>query len=230
MSCNEANNWFAHVILSPASRFNFHLSANLANDDYTFCFWISFKQFQAVFHGSADNGVTANTDSRGLTQACIYTLINSFISECSGFGDYTNIPFFADESGHDTQLAFVHSNNSRTVGANHPGTILIDNPFHFDHIMDRNAFRNTNHYFDTGETGFHDRFRSERRRNKNNRSIGTGDFHRILNRIENRHTVIQCFLTAFTRCNTGNDICPILQHLPRMELTFGTRDSLDDDF
>jgi hypothetical protein len=67
----------------------------------------------------------------------------------------------------------------------------------------------------------------ERRTDVECRRIGAGLGNRLLDGVKDRDFAFE-FLAALTRCNPGDDISPVLYHLPGMKRTVSSRNSLYD--
>ena len=92
-------------------------------------FRILFKKLQHVCKVQPFDRIAADTDSRGLTETERGQLPDRFIGQRTGAGNDSDRPPSADSSGQDADLAFIESNEPRTVRPDQTGLFPVHNVF-----------------------------------------------------------------------------------------------------
>jgi hypothetical protein len=82
-------------------------TTNLTDHDDTVGLGVLKEDLQAVDEVGAGEGVTTDTDDKGLTKAGLGGLVDSLVGEGTGAGDDTDAAALVDEAGHDTNLALT---------------------------------------------------------------------------------------------------------------------------
>jgi hypothetical protein len=100
--------------------------------------------------------------------------------------------------------------------------------FHFDHVIDRNAFGDANDQIETGIYALEDRVRCKRRRNKNSRNGGSRFPDRLIHRIKDRH-IIGKELTAFAGRYTGGNVRSVVKAKLRVPRAEAASDALHEN-
>src|SRR5215813_1570482 len=129
-------------------------------------------------------------------------------------------------AGHDPDLAFTWTNDSRTVGTNQTRLLFAQVFLHLDHVERRNPFSDADDDANTRIGSFHDGVSRKGRRHVNHRRVRARLLHRIGHRVEDWNPLMR--RAALTGRHTTNDIGPVLEHLFRMERSFLASNALYD--
>lgn len=107
--CNEAHRRFVLriLLLQELRRVLLCTAANLANHDDTIRLFIFQEDFEAVDEVCAGEWVAADADDKGLAEAGLGGLIDSFVGEGAGAGDDADAATFMDDAGHDADFALA---------------------------------------------------------------------------------------------------------------------------
>src|SRR6476646_8567487 len=101
-----------------------------------------------------------------------------------------------NEPRHDTNLRFIHRNDTGTVGPDQTDILTAKRALHLDHVIDRDALGNTDHELDAGIGSLQNRIGAKRRGHKNQRGVALSLLHSIAHRIEHRYAFY--FLSSLT--------------------------------
>ncbi|KAJ5576061.1 hypothetical protein N7535_002987 [Penicillium sp. DV-2018c] len=82
-------------------------TTDLTDHDDTVGLGVLEEDLEAVDEVGAGEGVTANTDDEGLTEAGHGGLVNGLVGQGAGARDDTDTAALVDETGHDTDLALT---------------------------------------------------------------------------------------------------------------------------
>lgn len=137
-ACDEAHHWLVLlvVLLQPVASQLFRLSSDFADHYDALSLGVHNKLLKNIDEVGTIEGVPSNTDDGGLSEACLSSLINSLIGECSGSADNTDLSSLVDVSGHDADLAFIGLDDTWTVGTDYSGLFLgTEGVLDLDHIV-----------------------------------------------------------------------------------------------
>lgn len=85
----------------------FGTTTNLTNHDDTLGLGVVEEDAKAVDEVGTGEGVTTDTDDKGLSKASLGGLVHSLVSQSTGARDDTNATALVDKSRHDTDLALA---------------------------------------------------------------------------------------------------------------------------
>ena len=202
---------FFHMMLNIFSGFFFGTTTDLAHHDDAFGLPVLFEHFQTIDKVSTLNRVTTNAHTSTLPQTIERRLIHRFVGQRAGARDNTDGAFFMNHSGHDANLAFIGSDNARTVRANQMHVTALERCFHFDHIQHRNAFGNARNNSDACIGSFQNRIGGKGCGYKNHTGICLCFCHCVFYCV--KHWAFQMRLPTFARCNTAHKICAVRNRL-----------------
>ncbi len=129
-----------------------------------------------------------------------------------------------NEPRHNTDLRFIDRDDAWTVWSDQTDIFTTKRTLDLDHVIDRDALRNTDHELDAGIGGLQNRIGAKRRGHKNQRGVALRFLHGIAHRIEHRNALH--FLSGLTRSLTCDDLRSIRLTLRRMERAFLPRNPL----
>ena len=130
-------------------------------------------------------------------------------------------------AGHNSDLALAGRNNSRTIRPDQPRAARLQELPGAHHVEHGNAFGDADDQFDLGIGGFHDGVGGERRRNKNDRSIGAGLVHGFLHGVEHRPAFVRG--AAFAGSHAADDLRAVFGAGFGVERSFAAGEALHDD-
>ena len=224
---DETYNRLCAIGFDPVGCFGFHTTADLTDHYDALGFRIVHEQFNGFFGGGTDDGVTANTDGGSDAHTGFHDLVSRFVGQGTGFRNDADIAFFEDKSGHDTHFAFTCGDDTGTVRADEAGVLALQVVFHFHHVLDGNAFGDTNHQGNSCVCGFHHCIGSESRGNEDDADVCAGLLNGISYGIKNG--LFQVEGTAFTGGYTTNQVGTIFNHLGGVEGAFRAGKSLNNN-
>lgn len=82
-------------------------TTNLTDHDDTVGLGVLEEDLEAVDEAGAGEGVTTDTDNKGLTKAGHGSLVDGLVGQGTGAGDDTDTTALVDEAGHDTDLTLT---------------------------------------------------------------------------------------------------------------------------
>ena len=129
-------------------------------------------------------------------------------------------------------MPILHSSGVMTPGQFGPikaSFLAFHVTFHFDHIQNRNTFRDTDDKIKFRINRFHNRISSEWSRYIDNRCIRACCFYSFCNCIEYRYTP-STSCSAFARCYSADNLRAVFKHLFCMEKTCCTCNTLSNHF
>src|SRR3990170_3011660 len=132
-----------------------------------------------------------------------------------------------DMSRHNADLAFTGSYNTGTVRADETRVLRIHKSFYFYHIQNRYPLCDAYNQFNSRVHRLHNRICCKCSRHINDRCIGLGLSHRLINGVKNRNAINFC--TAFARRYTTHHLCAVGNHLLCMKSSLLTGNSLADN-
>ena len=78
---------------------------------------VVLEEAQDVVEVGAGDGVAADADAGGLAVALVGGLLDGFVGQGAGAGDYAYLPRQVDVAGHDADLALAGGDDAGAVGA-----------------------------------------------------------------------------------------------------------------
>mmetsp|Transcript_13893 Transcript_13893/g.22683 ORF Transcript_13893/g.22683 Transcript_13893/m.22683 type:complete len:280 (-) Transcript_13893:65-904(-) len=217
-SRNKTNYRFVWVSISlqPLSSLFLSLSSNLSNHNNTFRFWIICKSFKTVNKVGSIERITSNSNTCGLSKTSRGCLCNCFVGQGTRSGNNSNLTRGMDISRHNTDLAFIWLNDTRTVRSYQPGLILlIQVPLYLYHILLRDSFGNTHNQWNLGFNRFENRLACNWRRHKDYRGVNANIILGLLYGIKHREA--QMSLAALAWGSSPDHIGTIGDGLLRVE-------------
>ncbi|KAH3659667.1 hypothetical protein OGATHE_005712 [Ogataea polymorpha] len=97
------------------------LSADFTDQNDTFCFWVVQEQCQGIYEVGTWTWVTSHSDDQRLAQTDLGGLVDGLVREGSRSRNNADSALFVDVLGHDSDLALLWSNDSRTVRSDQSG-------------------------------------------------------------------------------------------------------------
>lgn len=89
----------------------------------------------------AVEGISTNSDTQRLTKTDSCRLVHRLVGEGSGSRDDADDSLLVNVAGHDSDLAFLGTNDARTIRADESGLVLVDETrLHADHVLKRVVF------------------------------------------------------------------------------------------
>jgi hypothetical protein len=154
--------------------------------------------------------------------------VDGFVSQSTRSGDNTDLSSLVDVTGHDTDLALLRRDDTRAVGTDESGLVLLDESrLDTDHILGGDTFSNANGKRNFGFDGVKDGVGSEFWGNVDHGSVGASSLSSISNGVKNRDT--KMFLATFAGSDTTDDLCTVSNGLLRVVGTLLSGEALNDD-
>lgn len=142
-SCHSTHRIVLHEVLGGVLLGH---AADLADQNDTLGVGVTKKHLQAVDEISAVEGVTADTNTKGLPEADLRRLVDRLVGERTRSGHHSYFTLLVDVPRHDAYLALLRGNDARTVGADQPRLVLPEQPvLDAYHVMLRDALRNADY-------------------------------------------------------------------------------------
>ena len=227
------------IRLDPFGGFFFCAAADFADHYDAGGFRVSVEKFDYVKVRGAVDRIAANADAGALADAARRELPHGFISQRAAARDDTDVAFFVNVAGRNTNTAtavriftFARRHDARTIRSNQPRLeIAFQCPFHTHHVAHGNAFRDGDNEFESGVRAFENRIRSERRRHENRTRGRARLFHSIGDGVENRHFLAAVLeeLTALAGRDTGDDLRAVVNRELRVLGAEAAGDALDEN-
>mmetsp|Transcript_104385 Transcript_104385/g.271746 ORF Transcript_104385/g.271746 Transcript_104385/m.271746 type:complete len:264 (-) Transcript_104385:457-1248(-) len=112
------------VGLQPLGRILLGASANLTDHDDAFCRRVVNEALEAIDEIGAIEGVAANADASGLSEAGLGGLVDRLVCESAGPADDTNLARHVDVARHDSHLALARLDDAGAIRADEAALAL----------------------------------------------------------------------------------------------------------
>mmetsp|Transcript_70038 Transcript_70038/g.200722 ORF Transcript_70038/g.200722 Transcript_70038/m.200722 type:complete len:230 (-) Transcript_70038:437-1126(-) len=112
------------VGLQPLGRILLGASANLTYHDDAFCRRVVNEALEAIDEVGAIEGVAANADASGLSEAGLRGLVDRLVGESAGPADDANLSRHVDVAWHDAHLALAGLDDSGAIRADEAALAL----------------------------------------------------------------------------------------------------------
>ena len=202
-------------------------AADLADHDDAFGLRIRFKQCQHIHKVHTAHRITTDTNTSALAQAKASRLENCFIGQCAGPGHNADLAGLVYEPGHDANLCFTRRNHARAIRPNETRVVTLQGFLDANHIVHRNAFRDTDDQRNACIGGFQNGVSSARGRDVDHADISARRPNSIVGGIEYRQS--QMLLPSSSRRDTANESATVGDALLRMEGALLASEALDND-
>src|SRR5258708_25734453 len=115
LTSDEADNGLLDIRLDELRGTLFGVAADFADQDDRMRIRVVIEQLNRIKEGRADDGIAADADAGGLSNAEARQLINGFVGQRSTPADDADIPLFVNPPGHDADFAFPRRDDAGTV-------------------------------------------------------------------------------------------------------------------
>src|SRR5262249_54577913 len=140
--------------------------------------------------------------------------------------DDADAPGLVDVAGHDADLALgPRGDDPGAVRPDEPDRASLQRALHLHHVQHRDALGDDDDQRHARVRGLEDGVPGERRRHEDHADVGTGLLHRVGHGVEDRHAVLDLG-PALPRRHTGDELRPVVQHLPGVERACRAGDAL----
>src|SRR5262245_51395779 len=141
---NEADDRFLHVLFNELGCFLFRIAADLTDHDDRLSFRVLFKERQHIDKPGPVHRIAAYADTGRFTKPKRRQLVNRLIRQGATAGYHAHHTLFMDETWHDPDLGLIDRDDPWAVGTNQTNITSTERPLHFHHVVDRDAFGDTN--------------------------------------------------------------------------------------
>src|SRR5580698_232802 len=162
----------------------FGIAADFANQNYRVRAGVVVEKAHRVQERSADDGVAADADASGLTDAEARQLIDGLVSERAAAADDADMALFVNAARHDADFAFAGRDDAGAVGADEAGFVEVYCGGSTHHVDYGDAFRDADDERNFGVRGFEDGVGCVGWRNENDGGVRASRFNGFLNRVE----------------------------------------------
>src|SRR3990172_7085030 len=118
--CDKTHHGFSHMGLDIFGRILLGISPDLADQHNGLCASVFLKQTQNIHEIRSVDRIPTDTHAGGLSQTQKGQLPDDLIGQGAASGHHSYLSFFMNKSGHDSDLAFLRSDDPGTVGADQP--------------------------------------------------------------------------------------------------------------
>src|ERR1051325_5903148 len=216
-----------HVLLDELGGLLFGVAADLADHDHTGGLGIVLEEPQHVDEVHTLDRIAADADASRLTEPQAGQLMDGLVGEGAAARHDAYRALLVDVTRHDADLALIGCDHTRAVGTDQPRRLVRHHALHAHHVGDRNAFGDANDERHAGVDRLQDRVGGKRRRHVDNRSVGVGGSHRLLNRIEDRDAFE--IRAALAGRHAGHHLRAVLLARMRVKLSGRAGDTLGED-
>src|ERR1051326_337569 len=233
---DEARHRLFAILINPLGSFFFGRAADFADHNNTLRLRIGIEHFDDVQVRRAVHRIAANADAGGLTDASTRELSDGFVGQGAAARDNTNLSFFVDVARSDADAAaavrifsFARCNDAWAVGTDEARLFVLHGSLDFDHVIDRNAFGDTDNQIQSSIDAFEDGVSRKRRRHKNSGSSCAGLLCRFGDSIKDWHFVFEK-LAAFARRDASDDLGAVGEAELGVPRAKAAGDALDEKF
>lgn len=210
----------------------FRVTADFADHDDGFGFWVVLELFDDADVGGADDGVSADTDAGG--ESDVGEFVHHLVSEGARFGYEADSSWVGGGFGwDDAGVGFAWADDSGAVRSDQAGAGFFGEGVEFGGVFDWDAFGDDDAQRDfCPDRFFHCVFR-ESGGDEDDGGVCPGGAHCFADGSEDRDgdVVVEGDAAAGTfRVHATYDVGAGVEHPLGMLLTFGSGHALDDDF
>ena len=177
--------------------------------------------------GSIDR-VAPDANASGLSVPGTGNLPDRFVGQGTGAGYNPHLTGLVNIAGHNSNLALVGGDDSRTIGSDQTGTGCGQPCLDLGHIADRNALGDGNDQWNFRINCFENRIGGKGRRYINRSHIGPFPVHCFLNGVENWNRILK-FLPPLSRSNASDHIGAVFHALCGVKTASTSGDSLNHE-
>lgn len=121
----------------------FGITTNLTDHHDTLGVGVVEEDLEAINEVGAIEGITTDADTKSLAESGLGSLVDGFVGKSARSGDNTDLSALVDVTGHDTDLALLRRDDTRAVGTDESGLVLLDESrFDTNHILSGDTFSN----------------------------------------------------------------------------------------
>src|SRR6266446_9629256 len=223
---DKADDGFLRVGLDPLRSTLFGVAADFANQNDGMRFRIGVEELNGVEERGADDGIAADADASGLSDAELRQLMDGFVGQRAAAADNADISRLVDAAGHDADFALARRDDAGAVRTNEARLRGVDDRGHAHHVEGGDAFGDANDKWKIRVGSFENGVGSVRWRNKNHGGVCAGGFGGVGDGVKDG--AFEMFGAAFTGRDAADYIRAVLDHLLRVESAFAAGEALDD--
>src|SRR6266850_1394661 len=227
LACNKADDGLLHVDLDPLRGALFGVATDFANQNDGVRVGIGAEKLDGVEECRADDGIAADADARGLADAELRQLVDSFVSERAAAADDADISLLVDAARHDADFAFAGRNDAGAVRADEARFLEVDDGGDAHHVDGGDALGDANDQREFGVSGFQNGVGGVGWGNENYGSVCSRGFRGVGDGVEDR--ALKVLGATFARSDTANHVRAVFDHLLCVEGAFATGEALDDE-
>jgi len=203
-------------------------TTDLADHDDSISLRVLEEDTQAVDEVGAGEGVTTDTDHKGLAEPGLGGLVDGFVGQSTRARDDTDAAALVDEAWHDTDLALARCNDTWAVGPDQSRLALcLQHVRDADHVVLRDTLSNAYYQTDLGGNGLLNTLSSKRRRDEDGRGIGASLLHGIADRGEDG--LAQVLGAGFLGVGAADNVGAVVDGLLGVEGPLTTSEALVDE-
>jgi len=203
-------------------------TTDLADHDDSISLRVLKEDTQAVDEVGAGEGVTTDTDHKGLAEPGLGGLVDGFVGQGTGARDDTDAAALVNEAWHDTDLALARCNDTWAVGPDQSRLALcLQHVRDADHVVLRDTLSNAYYQTDLGGNGLLNTLSSKRRRDEDGRGIGASLLHSIADGSEDG--LAQVLGAGFLGVGAADNVGAVVDGLLGVESTLTTSEALVDE-
>src|SRR5262249_35005284 len=100
-SCDKRDHWLGHMIADKQRGFLFRIAADFPDQHHFIRLRIVLEHLQHIDKYQSPNGISADPDTRTLTDSALRERVNHFIRQLAALGDNANAALCRDITRHD---------------------------------------------------------------------------------------------------------------------------------
>ena len=223
---DECRDGLADVLLDEGGGLLLLGAADLADHHDGFGLRVVVEHREDVHESGAGDGVAANADARGLSDASLRELVNALVGQRPTARDDTDLARQVDVAGHDADLRLrAGGDQAGAVRAEQANRLALKVPHHHRGIPHGDALRDADDERDARVRRFQDGVCRERRGHEDQGDVRARAAHGLAHAVEDGNAV-QNGLAALARRDSRYEVGPIRFAAFRVEAALTSRDAL----
>ena len=232
---DEGGDGLLTILLRPSRCFFLSGTTDLTDHDDGFGLRVVVEHFEHVEVRGAVDGIATDTDAGALTVAAGGELPDGLVGQGAGAGDDADVALLVNVARGDADAApavglvtRAGRDEAGAVRADEAGLAAFDSLLDLDHVIDGDAFGDTDDEVEALVDAFEDGVSGKGRWNENDGDCGSGFFHGLIDGVKDRYDVGEK-LTAFARSDAGHDLCAVIEAELCVTSAKAASDALDED-